>query len=347
MFTFLILIFLLLSSTIKSDADQCYIINLLTTVKEDTLNIKLKNRYAVCFVLFSIWLLILSAAARVFAVNFPEPTSDFYVNDYADVISSDTENHIIEVNESLESQTGAQVVVVVRDFLDGMAIEDYGYNLFNEWGIGSSEKNNGVLLLLAVGEDDYWITLGRGSESILNMNFLTAVRDQCLETPFSKGDYDKAVYDTVDAIAAKMAEYYKVSLSSNVHAPAEEPERVGNSSLLSLIILFIVIASVFSGFFRSYTMPRRRSVWRNMAPPPPPPPIHGPARPRRPPGGFGGMGGPGGFGGFGGFGGPGGKPPHSGGGFSGGGFSGGGGRSSGGGHSGGGGSSRGGGMGRH
>ena len=297
---------------------------------------------------------LFSTAARVYAADLPDPMADFYVNDYADVLSQDTEDHVIEINDSLYAQTGAQVVVVVRDFLDGMDIEDYGYNLFNQWKIGSDEEDNGVLLLLAIGEDDYRITLGRGAESILSMNFLTAVRDQCLEEPFSAGDYDSAVTQTVDAIAAKMAEYYKASLPSGIHAPEEEPGRVGESSLLEAVIIIILIITVFVGFFSSYTpFGRSRRSWRNM-PPPPPPPFHGPGGPRGPKG-PGAPGRPGGF--MGGFGGPGafgahpprsGRGPgggHSGGGFSGGGRSGGG--HSGGGRSGGGGSSRGGGIGRH
>lgn len=288
-----------------------------------------------------------STAARVYAADLPDPMADFYVNDYADVLSEETKDHVIEINDSLYAQTGAQVVVVVRDFLDGMGIEDYGYNLFNQWEIGSGEEDNGVLLLLVIGEDDYRITLGRGAESILSMNFLTAVRDQCLEEPFSKGDYDSAVTQTVDAIAAKLAEYYKVSPPSGVQAPEEEPDRVGESSLLEAIIIIILIITVFVGFFSSYTpFGRSRRMWRNM-PPPPPPPFHGPGGPRGPkgpgrPGGFmGGFGGPGAFGAH---------PPRSGrgpgGGRSGGGGFSGGGRS-GGGRSGGGGSSRGGGIGRH
>lgn len=301
------------------------------------MNIKLRKG-CVAFVSAALCLLFISSFLPVYAGELPEPTADFYVNDYAEVLSKETEEHIVELNDTLYSLTGAQVVVVARDFLDGMAIEDYGYQLFNQWEIGSGDKDNGVLLLLAIGEDDYWITLGRGSESILSMNYLTSVRDRYLEDAFSAGDYDRAVSDTVDAIAGKLAEHYGVSLDTNVSLPQEEPEKIGESSLLTLIIILIVVASVFGGFFRSYCPPRRPRWWMN--PPPPPPPIHGPGRPRypggpRPPEGPG----PGGFGGFG--------PPRSGGGF--GGFSGGGrsgGGRSGGGRSGGGGSSRGGGMGR-
>ena len=34
-------------------------------------------------------------------------------------------------------------------------MEQYAYDMANAWGIGSAEKNNGVLLLLSVGDDDY------------------------------------------------------------------------------------------------------------------------------------------------------------------------------------------------
>ena len=63
-----------------------------------------------------------------------EPTEQFYVADYANVLQQDTKDDIVEKNAVLYEQTGAQIVVVTVDFLDGMAIEDYALELFNEWG---------------------------------------------------------------------------------------------------------------------------------------------------------------------------------------------------------------------
>ena len=97
--------------------------------------------------------LFLATAVTAFAVV--EPTEQFYVADYANVLQQDTKDDIVEKNAVLYEQTGAQIVVVTVDFLDGMAIEDYALELFNEWGIGSAEKNNGVLLLPAIGEEHY------------------------------------------------------------------------------------------------------------------------------------------------------------------------------------------------
>ena len=77
-------------------------------------------------------------------------TSDFYVNDSAGVLDNSLKNYIISTNKSLYSQTGAQIVVVTVNSLDGDAIEDYANKLFRQYGIGDSKKNNGVLILLSI-----------------------------------------------------------------------------------------------------------------------------------------------------------------------------------------------------
>ena len=75
-----------------------------------------------------------------------EPTEQFYVADYADVIDEATEQLIVEESAKLCDETGAQVVVVTVDFIGESTIEEYARALFNKWGIGDKDKNNGVLL---------------------------------------------------------------------------------------------------------------------------------------------------------------------------------------------------------
>ena len=83
-------------------------------------------------------MIIFMAAPTAFA-GIPEKSQSFYVADYANVISQETENYIVEKNGQLENLCGGQIVVVAVDFLDGMDIEDYAYKVFKEWQIGSSE----------------------------------------------------------------------------------------------------------------------------------------------------------------------------------------------------------------
>ena len=51
-------------------------------------------------------------------------TSEFYVNDSAGVLDNSLKDYIISTNKSLYSQTGAQIVVVTVNSLDGDTIED-------------------------------------------------------------------------------------------------------------------------------------------------------------------------------------------------------------------------------
>ena len=95
---------------------------------------------------------------------FPDWPAHQYVLDAADVLSGETDPEIIAENQDLFQETGAQIVVVAVDFLDGEDSDDYAYSLFNIWGIGSQERNNGLLLLLAIGEENYYAQAGTGIE---------------------------------------------------------------------------------------------------------------------------------------------------------------------------------------
>jgi uncharacterized protein len=53
------------------------------------------------------------------------------------------------VLEELESATTAQIFVATVDNLQGVSIEEYAVKLFEKWGIGQAEKDNGLLILIA------------------------------------------------------------------------------------------------------------------------------------------------------------------------------------------------------
>ena len=63
--------------------------------------------------------LVLSLGISAYAVV--DKSDSFYVADYANVLSADTEQRICDYNGALEQQcNGAQIVVVTVDYLDGM-----------------------------------------------------------------------------------------------------------------------------------------------------------------------------------------------------------------------------------
>lgn len=143
-----------------------------------------------------------------------KPTDAFYVNDYADVISDEVEDEIITYGSQLDELSGAQVVLVTVDFTDGESLEDYALKLFNDWGIGSKEKNNGLLILLSVGDDDYWAMQGEGLEDTLTSGKISSILQEYLEPDFANKDYSAGAEKTYGAFIKELGGQWKDSESA-------------------------------------------------------------------------------------------------------------------------------------
>ncbi len=223
--------------------------------------------------------LVLALGTPSASAAVPDASEAFYVADYANVLDSDTEQTICDANSWLCSETGAQIVVVTVDFLDGEEIDYYAYSLFNSWGIGSSEKDNGVLLLLSIGDDNYYALTGSGLETAIPASRLDSLLWNYLEDDFAAGDYDAGVRSVFDQLFSDVCSYYGVSYSgssatqtpnssttvypnnnsssSNTYTPNSSSDSSDHSSLLSpffflVLLVFIVVFVVRSARRRRY-----------------------------------------------------------------------------------------------
>lgn len=99
--------------------------------------------------------------------GFREPTENFFVNDFADVLSDSDEAKILSSAIALNEATTAQVVTVTVESLDGMEAWDYALQLGREWGVGTEEKDNGIVILFSEGDREIYIAVGYGLEGAL------------------------------------------------------------------------------------------------------------------------------------------------------------------------------------
>lgn len=151
---------------------------------------------------------ILSLTTQISAADLPKPADDFYVLDQSGILSDETKEYIIAQNKLLCDATGAQIVVVTQDFVPDGKLELYAYNLFNEWGIGSKDKNNGILLLVSIGDDDYWCTEGKGLEKSLSSGRIGDILEEYLEPDFAKQNYDAGIKKVFGALLNEVGAIY-------------------------------------------------------------------------------------------------------------------------------------------
>ena len=81
----------------------------------------------ICFIIVIISVFNVSLAQ----INIPNPTSEFFVNDFANVISPEDEQAIFNMSKMLYENSGnsTQVVVVTIDSLEGNSLEEYANRL--------------------------------------------------------------------------------------------------------------------------------------------------------------------------------------------------------------------------
>lgn len=190
-------------------------------------------------VLLTVLVLVLMAVPA-FAVALPDaPTG--YVYDGANVLSSSTESYIERTGSALAEACGAEVVVATVDFTDGEDIADYAYDLFNKWGIGDKKANNGLLILLSIGAEDYYAEPGVGLTDVFTGGVLDAMLYDYLEDDFAAKDYDSGV-KKVYARAVEILETITVSRIPRV----QQTTRMRTP----IIIMRIIIHPGFKMFFR-------------------------------------------------------------------------------------------------
>jgi len=141
----------------------------------------------------------------------PKPVTSIYVQDYAKVLSSQTKATINAYSSAIANKTKAQIVVVTIPTLDGAALEDFSLDLMRQWGIGDKEKNNGVLLLVAVQDRQSRIEVGYGLEGALPDGLTGRIQDQSMLPLFKQGNYDKGVMQGYSSIANTVIKEYKLT----------------------------------------------------------------------------------------------------------------------------------------
>ena len=74
------------------------------------------------------------------------------MEDFSSILSSDDLARIQATAQNHEKETGEQAVTVLFPTRDGYELADIGLKVFRENAIGSREKDDGILLLIATDE---------------------------------------------------------------------------------------------------------------------------------------------------------------------------------------------------
>lgn len=182
------------------------------------------------------------------------PTRDFYVNDYANLLSEETKQYIINVNAELQSKTGAQIVVVTIPSLEGQSLEEYANQLFREFCIGDKNKNNGLLLLLALKERQFRVEVGNGLEGILPDGKTGRIQNEYIIPYLKENNWNEGIKNGFDAFLDVIVDEYQVDINK------DEPQEVQiDYRVVSLIVLVGILGFIIGLYVRYFYSKKTRS----------------------------------------------------------------------------------------
>jgi uncharacterized protein len=187
-------------------------------------------------------------AAPASAQDFPKLTGR--VVDNANLLPPAEEAQLTQKLEALERSSGRQFVVATVPDLQGRTIEDYGYRLGRTWAIGSKEKDDGTILLVAVKERKIRIETGYGARPVLTDAVSSLIIRNTVTPAFKEGDFARGIMAGADQIIGMLA-LPEAEGRARAAALAAEQEKDDKATLqivfwaFVIVILFFVILGSF------------------------------------------------------------------------------------------------------
>lgn len=184
--------------------------------------------------------LLLFIFSNAIAQDFPSK-SNRLVNDYANVLSGEENSALEKKLLAYNDSTSTQVSIVIVKSLNGYEVNDYGVQLGNAWGIGTT-KNNGVLILVSIEDRKMSIQTGYGLEGVLPDAICKRIIENELKPSFKNGNYYEGFDLASTAIFKFAAGEYK----------ADHYKKKKGFPISALVIALVVIFLLFRNAGRKY-----------------------------------------------------------------------------------------------
>ncbi|MFC0515417.1 TPM domain-containing protein [Mucilaginibacter angelicae] len=188
------------------------------------------------FILFFGFILCAIAAT---AQDFPE-RSNTLVTDYTNTLSPADKQQLERKLVTFNDSTSTQIAVVILKSVGNYDINDYGAQLLRKWGIGQKDKNNGVLVLVAIGDRKMSIQTGYGAEGPLPDIVTQDIIQNDLKPHFKQGDYYGGLDAGTNSIIKAMKGEYKAAKKANKHNSG-----AGSAGLIVLMIIVVILILIF------------------------------------------------------------------------------------------------------
>ncbi|MGB4774307.1 MAG: TPM domain-containing protein [Daejeonella sp.] len=123
--------------------------------------------------------------------SMPKPTG--WVNDYEKLFTPKQEVSFTTIIKNFKKQTGIEITIVTLDstYTSKEEFDEFTLQMFNTWGVGEKDKNNGILIGISRMHRKMRIQNGYGIEKLISDAETKNIIDKYFIPGYKKGDYYK------------------------------------------------------------------------------------------------------------------------------------------------------------
>lgn len=133
------------------------------------------------------------------------------VHDDAGILSAQTVSYLEQSLRAFEDSTSNQIAILIVPSLEGESIDQFGIRVADAWKLGSQERDNGAILLIAMEDRKMRIEVGQGLEGVLPDAICNRIIRNEMAPAFRRQDYDGGVIASVEAIRKAIKGEYRGS----------------------------------------------------------------------------------------------------------------------------------------
>lgn len=165
--------------------------------------------------------------------DFPEPMSPpRLVNDFTSQLNASQKQMLESKLRQYRDTTSSEIAVVIISSVKGYDIAQYAAELGEKWGIGKGNKDNGVLLLVALDDRKVNISTGYGMEAVVTDAYARRIIQNYIVPNFRQGAYFKGIDEATSVLMALA--------SGEFSAEPKEVSPAGGAFLFLVFIFFLI-----------------------------------------------------------------------------------------------------------
>lgn len=214
-------------------------------------------------VLFIICLLSFTFFNSYSAIDL-KPTN--YVNDFENVFTPAQEASLNKMIKDYQDSTSIEICVVsIEDIPDDFAtLQDFSVALGNQWGVGSKELNNGLMIVFSVKNRKWQISPGYGLEPLITDAFCSQAGQRDLVPNFRKQDYYTGVQSLLKSVMDEMGYEGYEQLIEKQRIQKEKAKEELKDAGMTVLYVIISLAFLAGMFFLIRFLYKKRQAYLEL-----------------------------------------------------------------------------------